>query len=238
VARAAEKVKTAKKSVSGPVAVVEAMAAGRKRRRPTQERSQRRLEAIVEAAAEAFAAHGFSDTTMEGIAARAGTSIGSLYQFFPNKHAVFREVAQRCMQQARRGYTELLGPAPWSQPWHELLGRFIDGFRRLHRSSVVMQAVWRNLELYGEYAEADQALLRELVQATAGLLSAWAPTLPAARCSVVATMLVNTVGTMMIMLVREEDEGRGDAIVAETKLMLVRYLSEYLGEPAGGTSSS
>lgn len=232
MARAGEGGKAARKADSGPVVAVEATAAERKRRRPTQERSQRRLEAIVEAAAEAFAEHGFTDTTMEGIAARADTSIGSLYQFFPNKHAVFREVAQRCMQESRRGYVALLGPAPLSQPWHELLGRVIDGFRTLHRESTVMQAVWRNLELYGEYAEADQALLRELVQATAGLFAGWAPQLSDERRRVVATMLVNTVAAMMIVLVREEDEGRGgDAIVAETKLMLVRYLSAYLGEP-------
>lgn len=227
--------KAAKKRVSkasaprSAAAPVTAAASGR--RRPTQERSQRRLESIVEAAAEAFAAHGFPDTTMEGIAARAGTSIGSLYQFFPNKNAVFREVAQRCMQESRRAYAELLGPTPLESPWHALLGRFIDGFRRLHHESVIMQAVWRNLELYGEYAEADQALLRELVQATAMLFRGWAPELSEAQRGVVATMLVNTVAAMMIVLVREEDEGRGDAIVAETKLMLVRYLSVYLGEP-------
>lgn len=202
-----------------------------RRRKPTQARSQRRLEAIVIAAAEAFAAHGFADTTMEGIAARAGTSIGSLYQFFPNKTAVFREVAGRCMLEARRGFAEFLGPAPLRQPWHELLGRTIDGFRRLHRESVVMQAVWRNLELYGEYAEADQALVREVVQITAALIAGWVPGLSEERRRVVATVLVNTVAGTMLVLVREDDEARGDAIAAETKLMLTRYLSTYLGEP-------
>lgn len=187
----------------------------------------------MEAAAEAFAEHGFADTTMEGIAARAGTSIGSLYQFFPNKTAVFREVAGRCMELSRRAYAELLGDEPLRQPWHVLLDRSIDGFRRLHHESVVMQAIWRNLELYGEYAEADQALLRELVQATAGLLSGWMPELGADKRRVVATMLVNTVASMMLVLVREEQDGRGDEIVAETKLMLERYLSGYLGAPAG-----
>jgi len=203
-----------------------------RRRRPTQARSQRRLEAIVLAAAEAFAAHGFGDTTMEGIAARAGTSIGSLYQFFPNKTAVFREVAARCMQEARDGLTVLLGPDPLRTPWPALVERIVDGFRRLHRESVVMQAVWRNLELYGEYAEADQALVREVVQITAAILAGWAPALPEEQRRVVATVLVNTVASTMLVLVREDDPARGDAIAAETKLMLVRYLSVYLGEPS------
>lgn len=203
------------------------------RRKPTQERSQRRLESIVNAAAESFAQFGFSDTTMEGIAARAGTSIGSVYQFFPNKRAVFREVAQRCMEMSRSSYAELLGPDPVAQRWDVLLGRFIDGFVGLHRSSIVMQAIWRNLELYGEYAEADQALLRELVDATAMLFAGWVPQLAEERRRVVATMLVNTVAAMMLVLVREEESGRGEAIVEETKLMLTRYLSVYLGEVPG-----
>lgn len=213
---------------------VEAKGVEIRRRRPTQARSQRRLEGIVEAAAEAFATHGFRDTTMEGIAARAGTSIGSLYQFFPNKTAVFREVAQRCMQEARRGYVALLGPAPLHQPWPVLLERIVDGFHRLHRDSLVMQAVWRNLELYGEYAEEDQALMREIAEVTAGLLAGWVPALAEERRRVVATMLVNTVATTMLVLVREDDQARAGAIVAETKLMLVRYLSVYLGEPTAG----
>lgn len=229
--RSSKSAKTAKDAAPEPSAGTLAAPLGEGRRRPTQARSQRRLEAIVSAAAEAFATHGFADTTMEGIAARAGTSIGSLYQFFPNKTAVFREVAARCMQQARQGLAALLGPDPGRTPWPALVGRVIDGFRRLHHQSVVMQAVWRNLELYGEYAELDQALLREVVQITAGVLGGWAPGLPAEQRRVVATLLVNTVASTMLVLVREDDPARGDAIVAETKLMLVRYLSVYLGEP-------
>lgn len=188
----------------------------------------------MNAAAESFARFGFAETTMEGIAARADTSIGSVYQFFPNKRALFREIALRCLEQSRRSYTELLGPAPLEQPWQDLLGRFIEGYRRLHERSVVVQAVWRNLELYGEYAEADQALLRELVDATAMLFAGWAPSLGASQRRVVSTMLVNTVATTMLVLARESDPDTCDAIVRETNRMLVRYLSEYLGEPAAG----
>lgn len=169
---------------------------------------------------------------MEAIAAKADTSIGSVYQFFPNKRAVFREIALRCVDLSRSSYAELLGPDPLTRPWNEVLERYIDGYRRMFEDHSTMQAVWRNLELYGEFAEEDEAMLREMIEATAMLFAGWVPTFHADRRHVVATMVVNTVATTMLALAREPDQAHGDLLVAETKLMLVRYLSVYLGEPS------
>ncbi|MCH9688783.1 MAG: TetR/AcrR family transcriptional regulator [Deltaproteobacteria bacterium] len=198
------------------------------RRRPTQQRSQRRFDSIVEAAAQQFARFGVSDTTMEGIAAEAGTSIGSVYQFFPNKRAVFREVALQCIALSRQNYTGLLGPDPFSLPWYALLDRFIDGFRRHHAEHVLVQAVMRNLEMYGEYAEEDEALLRELSTATGMLFAGWVPDFPAEHRETIATMLVDTVAMMLIVVTREPRPDKKDAMVRETKVMLRRYLAGYL----------
>lgn len=65
------------------------------RKKPQQERSIQRLEAILEAAVELFTAKGITETTMSEIAARAGISIGSLYQFFPQKVAVIKALHDR-----------------------------------------------------------------------------------------------------------------------------------------------
>jgi AcrR family transcriptional regulator len=65
------------------------------RKKPQQERSIQRLEAILEAAVELFVAKGIAETTMSEIAVRAGISIGSLYQFFPQKVAVIKALHDR-----------------------------------------------------------------------------------------------------------------------------------------------
>ncbi len=186
----------------------------------------------MEAAAASFARFGFPDTTMEGIAASAGTSIGSVYQFFPNKRAVFREVALRCLALSRSNYTELLGPNPLSQPWYVLLDRVVDGFVRQHAEHLLMQAVFRNLELYQEYAAEDEALLRELTAATGMLFASWVPDFPAEQRVAVASMLVNCVAMMIVVLSRTEDPAAADAVVRETKVMLRRYLAGYLPDSA------
>jgi len=54
-------------------------------RAPQRERGRVRVAALLAAAGEAFADRGYDATTMTEIAARAGASIGSLYQFFPTK---------------------------------------------------------------------------------------------------------------------------------------------------------
>jgi AcrR family transcriptional regulator len=46
------------------------------------------VEAIEQAAAELFAEHGYARTTTNKIAERAGVSVGSLYQYFPNKDSL------------------------------------------------------------------------------------------------------------------------------------------------------
>jgi AcrR family transcriptional regulator len=61
--------------------------------RKRQERGERRISAIVAAAAQLFAKYGFDGTSMNGIAQTSGLSIGSLYQYFPNKDAIVDAVA-------------------------------------------------------------------------------------------------------------------------------------------------
>jgi AcrR family transcriptional regulator len=57
-------------------------------RAPRRARGQLRVDALLAAAAEVFAAKGFDAATMTEIAAQSGSSIGSLYQFFRTKEAV------------------------------------------------------------------------------------------------------------------------------------------------------
>lgn len=65
------------------------------RRTPQQERGQRRVQQILDAAAEVFAEVGYEVATTNMIAQRANTSIGSLYQFFPNKDSIVKLLARR-----------------------------------------------------------------------------------------------------------------------------------------------
>jgi AcrR family transcriptional regulator len=59
------------------------------RRRPRQRRAQQTVEAILDAVVRILKREGYAAITTNHIAEVAGVSIGSLYQYFPNKSAIF-----------------------------------------------------------------------------------------------------------------------------------------------------
>lgn len=64
-------------------------------RAPRQSRGQARVETILDAAAAIVAGEGVGAVTMHALARRAGTSIGSLYHFFPDRESVLAGLRER-----------------------------------------------------------------------------------------------------------------------------------------------
>lgn len=64
-------------------------------RKPVQRRSEATVDTILEAAAQIFRTCGAKGTTTNRIAERAGVSIGSIYQYFPNKEALLVALMER-----------------------------------------------------------------------------------------------------------------------------------------------
>jgi len=205
------------------------------RRIPLQQRSRERLERILEAAAALFVERGYESTAMETIAERAQTSIGSVYQFFPNKRAIFDAMAQRYIELARAQFEALFESFARLERWDEMLDRAIDAFAAFDRSSVINRAVWLNLALSPEFLLAGEAMNREFARRAVDLFADRAQDLSAEKLLVIATMVVETISAMMIVNVRRND-ALGDAVLEETKVLLRRYLQPYLGAPEGKKS--
>jgi len=64
------------------------------RKRPTQRRSQQTVAAILEATARILIDDGYDQLNTNRVAEVAGVSIGSLYQYFPNKQALVLALAE------------------------------------------------------------------------------------------------------------------------------------------------
>ena len=81
------------------------------RKQPKQQRAQATVKAIVDATAQLLVSDGFHNLSTNKIAEAAGVSIGSLYQYFPNKEsvvaAVIEEFAERQMSILTAGLAEV-----------------------------------------------------------------------------------------------------------------------------------
>ncbi len=103
------------------------------RKRPRQERSRRTVAALLTATAQVLERRGYAAATTDAIAARAGVSVGSLYQYFPNKDALLAALAERHVDEGFARLEALLDPAPAALELPELVARFVDAMLALHR---------------------------------------------------------------------------------------------------------
>ena len=90
------------------------------RKKPRQSRSQATVDVILDAAARIFVETGFAAATTNAIAERAGVSVGSLYQYFPNKLALLAALKERHVLQlktAMRATSGTLRPSIASRSW-------------------------------------------------------------------------------------------------------------------------
>jgi AcrR family transcriptional regulator len=134
------------------------------RKRPRQDRSEATVEAILEAAAREFASEGYEAATTNRIAEAAGTSVGSLYQYFPSKDAIAVELARR-FRAGRlafiRAQLESVGEKPVAAVARALFASFFkaDGIRPELYRVLITQVLRTDAEELRGYEEKLEALV-------------------------------------------------------------------------------
>lgn len=97
------------------------------RKQPRQGRSQVTVDAIFEATIQVLLRVGPTRVTTTQIAERAGVSVGTLYQYYPNKQALLYAVLQRHL--ARVGSAvEAAALSAKGLPLQDMVGQVIDAF--------------------------------------------------------------------------------------------------------------
>jgi AcrR family transcriptional regulator len=88
------------------------------RKLPRQSRSKVTVQAILDACAETLERDGYQALTTHAVALRAGVSVGTLYQYFPNRDAVAGALAARAMERLLDAMRKAVG---------ECLARDLEG---------------------------------------------------------------------------------------------------------------
>ncbi len=111
----------------------------RPRKSASQERSRSTVAALLEATARVLVKEGYENASTNKIAATAGVSIGSLYQYFPSKEALVAAVIdqhkQDMMQLVRETFARVMAE-PVETAVREIVTVLIEAHRidpKLHR---------------------------------------------------------------------------------------------------------
>jgi AcrR family transcriptional regulator len=119
-----------------------------RRKHPSQSRSAVTVTAILDATARILVERGYAATSTNAVAERAGVSVGSLYQYFPNKDALIAALHARHADQMKAVIERVLARA--------MDVNLVDGLTELIEASVEAHRV-------------DADLHRVLEQQLAGL---------------------------------------------------------------------
>jgi AcrR family transcriptional regulator len=103
------------------------------RRRPKQRRSRQTVDAILEAVIRLLKRRGANAITTNRIAEIAGVSIGSVYQYFPDKRAIFVALHQRHVDSIDRMIQSKLVEHAAS-PLKDLVRAMVEGMVEAHET--------------------------------------------------------------------------------------------------------
>jgi AcrR family transcriptional regulator len=126
------------------------------RKRPKQARSTDLVQAILEAAAQVLAEEGAPRFTTARVAEKAGVSIGSLYQYFPNKAAILFRLQSDEWRRTSDLLRVILEDA--SRPPLERLRGLVHAFIRSECDEATMRVALNDAApLYRDAPEAKEA---------------------------------------------------------------------------------
>jgi AcrR family transcriptional regulator/transposase-like protein len=202
------------------------------RRQPQQKRGQQRVEKILLAAAEVFAEAGFAAATIQQIADRAYTAVGSIYQFFPDKLAIFQALFEEHIQQIEIVEDKFFA-SDLSRPLQQCVNDYIDAYaiyfeRPIPRCIVLQNYMQPMPELLTLMVDSSDRLALQFVR-HANFYRQRNQALSQTKSELlleVARHLINS----LFLCALQSNEAHRHQIYAEIKAVLYGYLNPHIGD--------
>ncbi len=200
------------------------------RRQPKQERGQQRVVKILTAAAEVFAEVGYAAATTQQIADRAKTAVGSIYQFFPDKLAIFHALEAEHMTQVEIVNTRLLAQ-DIRRPLVQTIGEMVDAHAEYfeHPIHKIVYLQYFLAPIPGLFILFDDKFDRAIVDRFANLCQQRNPDLSREQSELIAEVFHRTYNGLFLTALKSDLEHR-QKLYTELKSLLCAYLNPYIGD--------
>jgi AcrR family transcriptional regulator len=200
------------------------------RRQPKQQRGKERVEKILDAAAAVFDEVGYEAATTHLIAAQAGTAIGSLYQFFPDKAAIFKAMELRHAERVKVLYAQAHASGVVQLPLRQMIDALVTAVAELFDQPVSRVMFVQFYTARQIFQAIDDSMTQEAIDFMASLLSQRNPALSEAQSSLLAEVCVHSSNAVILAALRSSDLQHRQRLTEQIKDLLVSYLEPHLGE--------
>ncbi|MFD8723219.1 TetR family transcriptional regulator [Streptomyces sp. NPDC059629] len=197
------------------------------RRTPQQARSKARLAMVLKAAERVLVAEGVGALTTTRVAAKAGVSVGSLYQYLPDRDAIIDALAAGYFTQLEAVMDDVVRAAAVER-WPDPVGVLIDTYAALYRTEHGFRALWFGSGLTDRTREADREHKRRMADGVRRVLLALGVAADTAALGRACHAAVLTADALAQEAFRRDAEG-DTALLDEAKVMLRGYLAAITG---------
>src|SRR5579862_4292926 len=197
------------------------------RKVPQQQRGERRVAELLEAAEAVIAQMGYEAATMSAIAGRARAAIGSLYQFFPNKACITQALRTEYAKQFDSLYAPLATQAR-TMSCQALVSHLINLTVRFVDTHPALPAL---LDA-PRSTRAPAAMRAVLRQRFAEVLLAQNPRMSKPKALLLGTVALHIVKALNQLYVELSPRERRK-MIQEFKMVLLSYLNARMNPPAG-----
>lgn len=199
----------------------------RPRRVPTQRRSRERVERMLFVATSLIANKGIDAVRMSEIAELADVSIGSLYQYFPEKSAVVRTLAERYNAQGRTCVEAELASIAKDDELVPALHRIVDGYYEMFLDQPVMRDIWRATQADRALQEMDAADCKAHAMMLCEALTNLRPKADPASIESLSALVMQQIAAAVRHAISLE-RAQGDVTIEMFKRMLLANLFDVL----------
>ncbi|SEP62793.1 transcriptional regulator, TetR family [Streptomyces sp. yr375] len=195
------------------------------RRTPRQARSKARLALVLEAAERILVGEGVEALTTTRVAAEAKVSVGSLYQYLPDRGAIIDALAAGYFARLEAVMDDLAGAAAAEGRWDDPVGVLIDTYAGVYRTEHGFRALWFGSGLTERTRAADREHKRRMADGIRRVLLALGVVRDDADLARACHAAILTADALAQEAFRRAPEG-DTALLDEAKTMLRAYLTE------------
>ena len=112
------------------------------RREPSQERSKVRVQAILDTTSKLILEDGFANLKVKKIAERAHITMGSIYQYFPNRSDILKHLAQQVFTRVREAIADDISEIEDVESAKTAIDGIIESIYHFFKSEPVYREIW------------------------------------------------------------------------------------------------